>query len=205
MTLLAQAALDAPLSTAMREGSRAEHEAAESSSFIGELLAGRVSEAGYTAYLLRLLAEMQPQAENFVWLGWMTAAAVLGYEDLAPHAEELFRRGLASEQWQGVEDFRGDLERTLRDPDGMAGFDEHDVRPFTGAIEELSKWHGYSGKDDATASGLDYEVQQPITNPLRGVGRNDPCPCGSGRKYKKCCWRRNARGQPAPVNGSRER
>ncbi len=19
-------------------------------------------------------------------------------------------------------------------------------------------------------------------------GRNDPCPCGSGRKYKKCCW-----------------
>jgi len=21
----------------------------------------------------------------------------------------------------------------------------------------------------------------------RKVGRNDPCPCGSGRKYKKCC------------------
>jgi uncharacterized protein YecA (UPF0149 family) len=20
------------------------------------------------------------------------------------------------------------------------------------------------------------------------AGRNDPCPCGSGRKYKKCCW-----------------
>ncbi|MEO8375892.1 MAG: UPF0149 family protein [Sphingomonas bacterium] len=23
--------------------------------------------------------------------------------------------------------------------------------------------------------------------PIRKVGRNDPCPCGSGRKYKKCC------------------
>ena len=22
----------------------------------------------------------------------------------------------------------------------------------------------------------------------RGVGRNDPCPCGSGRKAKYCCW-----------------
>lgn len=22
------------------------------------------------------------------------------------------------------------------------------------------------------------------------VGRNDPCPCGSGKKYKKCCWRK---------------
>jgi preprotein translocase subunit SecA len=24
------------------------------------------------------------------------------------------------------------------------------------------------------------------------VGRNDPCPCGSGRKYKKCCGRKAA-------------
>ena len=22
---------------------------------------------------------------------------------------------------------------------------------------------------------------------FKGVGRNDPCPCGSGKKYKKCC------------------
>jgi len=22
---------------------------------------------------------------------------------------------------------------------------------------------------------------------LAGIGRNDPCPCGSGKKYKKCC------------------
>jgi len=23
-------------------------------------------------------------------------------------------------------------------------------------------------------------------NPYAGVGRNDPCPCGSGKKFKKC-------------------
>jgi uncharacterized protein len=22
----------------------------------------------------------------------------------------------------------------------------------------------------------------------RKTGRNDPCPCGSGKKYKHCCW-----------------
>ena len=27
----------------------------------------------------------------------------------------------------------------------------------------------------------------PEANPYRHVGRNDPCPCGSGKKYKKCC------------------
>lgn len=24
-----------------------------------------------------------------------------------------------------------------------------------------------------------------------GIGRNDPCPCGSGKKYKRCCLQRN--------------
>ncbi|MDO4806114.1 MAG: SEC-C metal-binding domain-containing protein [Coriobacteriales bacterium] len=30
---------------------------------------------------------------------------------------------------------------------------------------------------------------QPVPKPAK-VGRNDPCPCGSGKKYKKCCGRR---------------
>ena len=28
-----------------------------------------------------------------------------------------------------------------------------------------------------------------------GIGRNDPCPCGSGRKFKKCCGARDAAGE----------
>ena len=28
---------------------------------------------------------------------------------------------------------------------------------------------------------------QPVSNPYRYVGRNDPCPCGSGKKFKRCC------------------
>ena len=27
----------------------------------------------------------------------------------------------------------------------------------------------------------------PITRTGKKVGRNDPCPCGSGKKYKQCC------------------
>jgi preprotein translocase subunit SecA len=30
------------------------------------------------------------------------------------------------------------------------------------------------------------EVQQPVTRGKK-IGRNEPCPCGSGKKYKKCC------------------
>ncbi len=31
---------------------------------------------------------------------------------------------------------------------------------------------------------------------MKKIGRNDPCPCGSGRKYKKCCLRCNGGFQP---------
>lgn len=43
-----------PLSVAMKQGSAAEHEAAEHSTFMSELLAGGINERGYTDYLLRL-------------------------------------------------------------------------------------------------------------------------------------------------------
>ncbi|MCK4727443.1 MAG: SEC-C domain-containing protein, partial [Desulfobacterales bacterium] len=30
---------------------------------------------------------------------------------------------------------------------------------------------------------------QPVRRSKKKVGRNQPCPCGSGKKYKKCCGR----------------
>lgn len=33
------------------------------------------------------------------------------------------------------------------------------------------------------------ETVKPIRNPGERIGRNAPCPCGSGRKYKHCCMR----------------
>jgi uncharacterized protein YecA (UPF0149 family) len=31
------------------------------------------------------------------------------------------------------------------------------------------------------------EAPYPLVRPEPKTGRNDPCPCGSGMKYKKCC------------------
>jgi preprotein translocase subunit SecA len=32
---------------------------------------------------------------------------------------------------------------------------------------------------------------EPIRNLEPKVGRNDPCPCGSGKKFKQCCMRKS--------------
>lgn len=34
----------------------------------------------------------------------------------------------------------------------------------------------------------DMEQNQMVAQTLKKVGRNNPCPCGSGKKYKKCCY-----------------
>jgi preprotein translocase subunit SecA len=41
----------------------------------------------------------------------------------------------------------------------------------------------YSGGEGSAPATKPYKREQPK------VGRNDPCPCGSGKKYKKCCGR----------------
>ena len=33
------------------------------------------------------------------------------------------------------------------------------------------------------------KIQKTVVNTTKKVGRNDPCPCGSGKKYKNCCGR----------------
>jgi preprotein translocase subunit SecA len=44
--------------------------------------------------------------------------------------------------------------------------------------------------DTQDKMGLTPEPQQtrPVVTQKKKVGRNDPCPCGSGKKYKKCCY-----------------
>jgi hypothetical protein len=37
------------------------------------------------------------------------------------------------------------------------------------------------------ASGARMRQAGPANMPVAAPGRNDPCPCGSGKKYKKCC------------------
>jgi uncharacterized protein YecA (UPF0149 family) len=41
---------------------------------------------------------------------------------------------------------------------------------------------------DADPEALErFMPTEPVRRAQPKVGRNDPCPCGSGKKYKKCC------------------
>jgi len=38
----------------------------------------------------------------------------------------------------------------------------------------------------------DEEKEKQLKEKKKKIGRNDPCPCGSGKKYKKCCLRKDS-------------
>ena len=42
-------------------------------------------------------------------------------------------------------------------------------------------------RDIRKSMGTTRTTTQPVVREGKKVGRNEPCPCGSGKKYKKCC------------------
>ena len=45
----------------------------------------------------------------------------------------------------------------------------------------------FTKANETAFAGGEEEAAKPVRNKGPRVGRNDPCPCGSGKKYKKCC------------------
>jgi preprotein translocase subunit SecA len=53
--------------------------------------------------------------------------------------------------------------------------------------EEVEEIRQKQKQDYVLSRGEDTPVNQTVKRESEKVGRNDPCPCGSGKKYKKCC------------------
>jgi len=53
-------------------------------------------------------------------------------------------------------------------------------------LYELPQWEGIFVKEKRKEIQVKWRESKTIVNENK-VGRNDPCPCGSGKKYKKCC------------------
>ena len=54
-------------------------------------------------------------------------------------------------------------------------------------LYELEAWENIFPKEELQQMTHDWRQSQMVR--VEKIGRNDPCPCGSGKKYKKCCGR----------------
>lgn len=54
----------------------------------------------------------------------------------------------------------------------------------------LPQWDDILSTERREELVKEWKNSRTIHNDNRKVGRNDPCPCGSGKKYKQCCGRK---------------
>jgi hypothetical protein len=88
---------------------------------------------------------------------------------------------------------RGRIRGMLRKIDGLADLDPTETDLVMFALDERLRLNGLEPvfqevgtSQDPGASGGELE-DAPVAAASQKIGRNDPCPCGSGKKFKKCC------------------
>jgi hypothetical protein len=145
------------------------------------------------SFLERFHRDRLADDEDFAWCGWEEAIALLGLRALAPLVREAWGEGRVQKAMIAPDRFESTLAGAERAPaDG-----ERFRRAHLGYIEDVVQalewcaWYDDSVEGDPVGGyDEDYGVEEPIepaVNPWRHLGRNDPCHCGSGKKYKKCC------------------
>jgi Protein of unknown function (DUF1186)/SEC-C motif len=159
------------------------------------VLQGKLDRSEVASFLRDCWINLQPRHDCYVWSGWQGAIALLGLTELKSIVKEAFDRGIVQRCWLSYANFETDLEHAVQNPTEPWRWDG-DMTLFGNTIEELSDWHCFSEEYKEERERVrnapplplfPLSANEPMRNPLRGVGRNDPCPCGSGKKYKKCC------------------
>jgi hypothetical protein len=155
---------------------------------------GEIDLGVFKKYLLWAYGELQPQADSMIWVAWQGAISLLELTEFRSLVRKAFATGKIHPSIMSYEHFEEDLRETLRCADRATLFSDRNLGYFEDTIGEFSEWYGFSyarlrdlERRAARSTSFTGRPANLGVNPLRGVGRNDPCPCGSGRKFKKCC------------------
>jgi hypothetical protein len=80
--------------------------------------------------------------------------------------------------------FKGSTEEEVREQP-LIGCEDNELQ--TAPATQKTNVTVKPGVPSKSATPPATSRSTPVTAPIQKVGRNDPCPCGSGRKFKKCC------------------
>lgn len=131
------------------------------------------------------------------FLTWaIDAASELGPAPLLESIRGWFGEGLIDPSVSGLKWFEKNAAMPLEDCLAEAAANENN-RYIRDALNEMATWSCYEIPETGRASSHQAIGRPPhgshsggtVVRDLQKVGRNDPCPCGSGKKYKKCCGR----------------
>ena len=87
-----------------------------------------------------------------------------------------------------------DIENMEEDTEVSLGFDKEKLYKNMVAAKAdwlygLEEWNAIFSEEERERLYKEQKRSQTFVRAEKKVGRNDPCPCGSGKKYKHCCGR----------------
>ncbi|MCP3776421.1 DUF1186 domain-containing protein [Paenibacillus sp. MZ04-78.2] len=118
-------------------------------------------------------------------------------EEVLPDIQRLYEDQVVESTIIRLDSIEKTLQKTKEDV-LRKNYQKHNFQLITSAIEELQDWacfrqdfhemltNSYSKVERSAASG---DLKSNPAVKVEKIGRNDPCTCGSGQKYKKCCGR----------------
>jgi hypothetical protein len=158
------------------------------------------------AVLFSNLVETLPRDSGHHWDCIASTAAEFRLAEILPAIRKLYEEDLTDPSFWPLEDIETEIVKPFNPGDHTL---EREFGPFTSAVEEMEWWAAFDPREnepfieeeaavDDRAHGVPFHPIVPETIPATPIrreapkaGRNDPCPCGSGKKFKKCC---NGRG-----------
>jgi hypothetical protein len=157
--------------------------------------AGLLSLGSVENYFRELFEGWLEREHCHVWNHLCSLSGDLGFVSLLPHVREAFEDGLCDMFFDRLEDIENRahagghinwsrdcqlVDDVVQMMEWWACFDRKPARkPAKESPNQLAKLlepREFSSRPTA-----------PPPPKYPGVSRNDPCPCGSGRKFKKCC------------------
>jgi hypothetical protein len=147
---------------------------------------GQKSRDEIVSYFASLFRGRLARKWSYVWDALISYSCDLYPAELLDDIERAFEEELVDPSHIGIDDVKHDLAMGKDQALARLADSSHN-RLVDDTVAEMGWWNCFQPSEPARPKPAPSWVPAPIKNTKPKTGRNEPCPCGSGKKYKKCC------------------
>lgn len=143
----------------------------------------KLSREHVVEYFRKLFQGKLKRKMGFIWSALVSASCDLYPEELMYDIQQAYDDELVELFHIRMDSVQNALAEGKEEV--LRNFRRHRGGMIEDTIDEIHWWACFEQN-----SHSDYKRPTPVNQPIvkkTKIGRNDPCPCGSGKKYKKCC------------------
>jgi tetratricopeptide (TPR) repeat protein len=151
------------------------------------------------SYFRKLFTGRIKREYSQVWNGLVHCSKDLYPEELYQDIGQCYEDELVDPFFMDLDDVWEALDRGKEEALRRLKTD-HSYTLITDTISEMEEWGCFNPQESSSETTAEEQkiIRSLLSSipdvrraePVRSakIGRNEPCPCGSGKKYKKCCW-----------------